>query len=293
MIAALLKLSRWQEFIPWTLPLTLLGALMAYRYGDVRLDGRLLVVAIANILAVAYAFMVNDIEDAEDDRYNPHRAPYNAITAGELSVRLGWSVALITALLALMLFASLGTATLLLGGLMVVLGHLYSWHGVRLKALPVVDILSHILMLSALIMATPYWTYHNDPSLEVWSLLACAALFSAYGQLYNQYRDFEADRTAKLRNTASLLGKPLTQLVSYGAIVGAVICLAFPIISGAFPYELGLAVIASLPIAWYFGRGRDMRGDKTEEAISQGQVQFLIVMNAALLIWLAYVLIRG
>lgn len=293
MIAALLKLSRWQEFIPWTLPLTLLGALMAYRYGEAQLDGRLALVALANILAVAYAFMVNDIEDAEDDRYNPHRAPYNAITAGELSVKMGWAAALVTALLALGLFALLGTAPLLLGGLMVVLGHLYSWHGVRLKALPVVDILSHILMLSALIMATPYWTYHNDPSPEVWALLGCAALFSAYGQLYNQYRDFEADRAAKLRNTASILGQGPTQILGYGAIVGAVICLAFAILRGAFPYELGLAVVASLPIAWYFGRGRDMRGDKSEEAITQGQVQFLIVMNAALLIWLAYILLRG
>ena len=83
---AILKLSRWQESIPFVIPLTLLGGLMAYRFADVRLDERLLYVLLANILAVIYAFMINDIEDAEDDQKgDPERAKRNVIASGELS----------------------------------------------------------------------------------------------------------------------------------------------------------------------------------------------------------------
>jgi 4-hydroxybenzoate polyprenyltransferase len=288
-IPAVLKLTRWSEFIPWALPLTLLGALMAYRFGEsIALDRRFWLVLLANILAVAYAFMVNDIEDADDDRRNPHRAPFNAITAGELSVRGAWIAAFGVAIIGLGSFALLGLDVFLAGALTIVLGHLYSWRKIRLKALPLVDILSHVLMLSALLMVAPYLVYDNQPTIEVWLLIISVTLFSAYGQLHNQWRDFEADRTAKLKNTASIIGKQATQWTGYASVVVAVICLAITIFQGAFPLELIGVVIAAIPIAWLFGRGRDMRGDKSDAKLDQGQVQFLIVVNVVLLAWFFY-----
>ncbi|MBE0580897.1 hypothetical protein, partial [Devosia sp.] len=62
--AGLIKLTRWKEYIPFVVPLTILGALLAARPNNVLLDWRLVAVTLANILAVAYAFMINDIEDA-------------------------------------------------------------------------------------------------------------------------------------------------------------------------------------------------------------------------------------
>lgn len=290
-VPAVLKLSRWSEFIPWTLPLTLLGALMAYRFGEgVRLDGRFGVVLAANILAVAYAFMVNDIEDAEDDRRNPHRAPFNAITAGELSARGAWIAAFGVAIIGLILFGLLGLNVFLVGLLTIVLGHLYSWRAVRLKALPIVDILSHVLMLSALLMVAPYLVYDDQPTIEVWLLIISVTLFSAYGQLHNQSRDFEADQAANLNNTASIIGKPMTEWVGYASVAIAAICMFIPIVQGAFPIELLGVVLVALPIAWLFGRGRDMRGDESEAKLDQGQVQFLILGNIVLIVWFIYVI---
>jgi len=289
---AILKLSRWQEFIPWTLPLTLLGGLMAYRFAEARLDERLLLILVANCLAVAYAFMINDIEDAPDDASgDPVRAARNAIAAGEISRRAGWLVALVTAAVAAGLFALGGKTVFAIGLVTIALAHLYSWKPVRLKALPLLDILSHVLFLSALLMLAPYFVYDHAPTLEVWMLVIAVTLISAYGQLYNQMRDYAADRAAGLKNTASVLGKKATEILGYSSVIVAMVCLAVPIIQGAFPYELILVVIAAIPIAHFFGRGRDMRGDTAQDAIGDVQVQFLLVANIVLVAWYVLVLL--
>ncbi len=287
---AILKLSRWQEFIPFTLPLSLLGALMAYRFMEnITLDWQLGVVILANFLAVGYAFMVNDIEDAEDDKHDPERAARNAISMGELSKKTAWLASLAVAGGAALLYALVGWRVFGVGMLTLLLSHFYSWKPVRLKALPVVDILSHVLMLSGLLMLAPYLAYHATLPWEVWLLFISVSLFSGYGQFYNQARDFEADRAAGLKNTASLLGKQATHWVSYASVGVAVICLIIPIIYGAFPLELLPILIVATPIGYYFGRGKDMRGDKASDEIGEGQVQFLIVVNLVLLAWLFYV----
>ncbi|NJO84468.1 MAG: hypothetical protein HC828_17980, partial [Blastochloris sp.] len=73
-VHGLIQLTRWKEYVPFVIPLTILGALLASRPYDTALDWRLAVVTLANILAVAYAFMINDIEDAPDDARDPDRA---------------------------------------------------------------------------------------------------------------------------------------------------------------------------------------------------------------------------
>ena len=287
---AIVKLSRWAEYVPFTVPLTLFGGLLAYRFAeDVSLDWRLFCVLIANCLAVGYAFIINDIEDAEDDLSEPGRGARNAVASGELSKRAAWIVGLVAALLALGLYALAGRVALLTGAGVVVLGHLYSWKPVRLKALPLLDILSHVLMLSMLLLLAPYLVYHDSPR-EVWLFAASMTLISAYGQLYNQARDFDADRTAGLHNTASLLGKNLTQGLAYLSIAGAVVFLIGAVIVGSFPLWLAGVIVVTLPLAHFVGRGRDMRGDEATDAVGDIQVQFLALVNVLALVWLAYVL---
>ena len=47
-----LQLSRWQEFVPFVLPLTVLGALLGAEFTARPLDGRLLASLAGNMLAV-------------------------------------------------------------------------------------------------------------------------------------------------------------------------------------------------------------------------------------------------
>ena len=82
-IRGLIQLTRWQEYVPFVVPLTLLGGLLAARPNGIDLDWRLVAVTLANILAVAYAFMINDIEDAPDDARDPARRDGRGQETGE------------------------------------------------------------------------------------------------------------------------------------------------------------------------------------------------------------------
>ena len=55
---AILKLSRWRQHVPYTLPLVIAGALLAVTQANAALDWRLLAVVMANILAMTFAFMI-------------------------------------------------------------------------------------------------------------------------------------------------------------------------------------------------------------------------------------------
>ncbi len=289
---AILKLSRWHEFIPFTLPLTLVGGLLAARFNDsVQLDERLLYVLIANFLAMSYAFMINDIEDAEDDKLNPARGAKNAVSAGEISKSAAWGAALAAAVMALVLYALAGRGALISGLLILVLSHFYSWKPVRLKALPVVDVLSHVLMLSTLLMLAAYFIYTDTPG-KAWPMIISVTLFSAYGQLYNQIRDYEEDRTAGLKNTASFLGKRLTMALSYLAFAVALACIFIAIFNGTFPLGLMGVVVVSIPLLLWMGKGRDFRGTQTSDLLANLQVQLLAVANLILICWLAYVILK-
>lgn len=286
-VKAILKLTRWKEFVPFTTILSWLGGLVAYQLYDAKLDWRLLAVMIGNLGAVGYAFMINDIEDAADDARDPNRAGSNPIAAGELDIKSAWIASLITAGVAVLAYALCGGLPFAIGLLTLVLAHLYSWKPVRLKARPLIDILSHALFLSTLLFLAPFYIYAENLG-KLWVVALGTFLVSANGQLYNQVRDFEVDRLAGLHNTASILGKTITGYLSTGTIVGSALCLVVTILQGVFPLWLGLVVLVSVPIVLFLGRHNttDMRGNETTDILGLVQMQFLIVANITLLVWL-------
>lgn len=287
-LSAILKLTRWHEFLLFTSVLTLLGGLTAHQqHDDINLDWRLIVVLLANLASMAYAFMINDIEDAEDDAHEAERGDRNPITTGELSKRTGWLAAFGIAGVALLGYAIAGLYPLLTGILILVLAHLYSWKPVRLKGLPLVDILSHALFLSMLLYLAAFFIYSTDLGI-LWILAIGTFLISAYGQLYNQVRDYDADRAAGLKNTASVLGKTVTMILAYSSLGGFVLSLVISAVAGIFPLWLGIVLLVSGSLILYLGRNNkhDMRGTTTDDPIARIQEQILLIFNIILLAWL-------
>jgi 4-hydroxybenzoate polyprenyltransferase len=285
-LVSLVRLSRWREFVPFTVPLTVFAALLSGK----PLDWRLIAVTIANVLAVAYAFMINDIEDAPDDMLDPARAARNPIAMGELSTRSGWAVSGIIALLSLALYAVGGWWVLGIGVLTVLLSHFYSWKPVRLKAWPVADVTSHSLMLSGLLFLAGYFTYDVNPG-WVWLIMLAFTLVSIYGQLYNQIRDFEMDKTAGLHNTAIIVGERITRLLMYLCIGLAIVFFLAAFALGVLPIWLpflGVAIFVAVMLV--YRPGKDMRGGAVADTSGQIQIQFLITSNAIVAVWLFLVL---
>jgi 4-hydroxybenzoate polyprenyltransferase len=284
---AVLRLARWKEHILFTLPLTVLGVNMAVYANDLALtvDYRLPALLVGNILAVTCAFMINDVEDAPDDAREAARAARNPVSGGELTPREGWAASLVTALLALGCYAFLPLEAFLTGALTVILAFLYSWRGVRLKAWPVIDVVSHVLLLSALLFLAGYLAYHSAPG-EVWLVAVGVALVSAYGQLYNQLRDYAMDRAAGLRNTASILGPRHTRRLMYAALALAVLCLVLTVLLGLWPLWLIAVPVLMAPLLVLFRPGTDMRGTEAIDASGRLQWGAMIIANCAVLIWL-------
>jgi 4-hydroxybenzoate polyprenyltransferase len=289
-IRGLIRLTRWKEYVPFVIPLTVLGALLATRPNGIALDWRLLAVTMGNILAVAYAFMINDIEDAPDDARDPARAARNPISMGEIGVRVGYNACRIVALVTLIMYALGGLWALAIGVVTLLLSHLYSWRPVRLKAWPVTDVVSHSLMLSGLLLLAGYFAYHTHPGI-VWFVAAAVTLVSVYGQLYNQLRDFEMDKAAGLFNTAIVLGEQRTRFVMYASIGLAVACLLAAIFQGVFPLWLGIVLLISIPISIFVSPKTDMRGGAAVEMSGAMQWQALIIANLTVAAWLVYDLI--
>lgn len=282
--AALLRLTRWREHVPFTIPLTIVGGLLAAEPAAT-VDWRLLAIAAGNVLAMSFAFMLNDIEDAPDDALEPAKKAHNVISSGLLSRREGQAATGFVCILAFALFTTAGAFTLLLGALMLALCYLYSAHPFRFKARPLTDVISHALMLSGLIIAIGYFAYDREPG-AVWLVIAAASLFSAYGQFYNQVADFEVDQQAGLKNTAGFLGKSLTSLLGQASLVLALICMAAAISQGLFPVWLGTVLLIGLFTCLLFPWELDMRGNLAQGGGNM-QRPGLIVANLVALTWLA------
>lgn len=285
-LAGAARLTRWKEHLPFTVPVTLMGVNMAVAGQPALLDARSGLVLAANILAVACAFMINDIEDAGDDAADPERGARNAIAHGDLARSDGWLAALLTGGLALALYALMPPLVFATGCLTLILAVLYSWRAVRLKAIPVLDVIAHVLMLSALLFLAGFFVYDSSPGAAWWAVVG-VALVSAYGQLYNQLRDFDLDRAAGLRNLAALLGRAWTRRLMYVALALAAACLAVTIAQGLWPAWLAIAPIILAPAVAWRRSSRDMRGTAAIDISGRWQWGFMLVANLMMIAWLA------
>jgi 4-hydroxybenzoate polyprenyltransferase len=290
-LRGLIRLTRWKEYVPFVIPLTILGALLATQKSSVHLDWRLIAVTLANILAVAYAFMINDIEDAPDDARDPERAARNPVSSGEIGIKVGYTACRVVAAVTLCLYVLGGLWVLGIGVATLLLSHLYSWRPVRLKAWPVTDIVSHSLMLSGLLLLAGFFIYDSAPGI-VWFVTAGVTLFSVYGQLYNQLRDYDMDKAAGLYNTAIILGEANTRRAIYLTIALAGACILAATVQNAFPLWLGVVVLGGVAVSMLFRPKTDMRGSQFVDASGAVQVQGLFVFNLIAIVWLVAVLVQ-
>src|SRR5260221_6322316 len=287
-----IRLTRWREYVPFVIPLTVLGAILASQAQNVALDWRLIVVLVANSLAVGYAFMINDIEDAPDDAREAARAARNPVASGELTPRQGWAASLTVAIITLILYGLAGVWPFIVGSLTLALSHFYSWKPIRLKAWPVTDIVSHSLMLSGLLFLAGYFAYGSNPGL-VWLVAAAATLLSVYGQLYNQLRDYDMDVAAGLYNTAIVVGKGNARLLMYSSAAVSVALTLYAVYVQVIPLWIISVPLLIAPV-FYFIRPpkNDARGCPSADVSGDVQTHILVLANVTTAIWLFAIMLH-
>jgi 4-hydroxybenzoate polyprenyltransferase len=284
-----LQLTRTGEHVPFVVPLTLLGGLLAARATGRPLDIRMALIVGANALAVAYAFMINDVEDAPDDAADPTKAARNVVSRGALSVRRAQLYCGLAAVGAAALYLMVGGWAAPIGLAVLALSHLYSWRPIRLKSLPLVDVLSHSLMLGGLLVLAGSAVYPGGTGAALGFSLAATAI-SAYGQLYNQLRDFHTDQRAGLRNTIAWLGPDRARLLMYAALVLGLMVLLGAIAGGSFPLSFGIAIAFGAMVSLRIPLAKDMRGGEAVEVSGRLQSRGLITLNIGTAAWLTWIL---
>lgn len=282
-IHGLLKLLRYREYVPFVFLTSLVGIKLA----DAPLDWRLPVVLAANFMTVCFAFMINDIEDADLDALHPGKRLRNPVSSGELARAWANTAAGAVALMTIALGMLLGGWALLLLIAGLVLGWTYSWQALRLKAIPVADLISHTLMLAGLQFLVGYFTYAHG-SWSVWPVFAAFMLFSAYGELYNELHDYETDRAAGLRTTAVVLGTAVTRGLMYLFLLGSSVLVLLAIWQQLVPLEVVAIPVLVLLVMLVRRPKRDARGQLSLDFSGSLQVPALVSINVTVIGWVLY-----
>jgi 4-hydroxybenzoate polyprenyltransferase len=196
-------LTRYKEY-PFFVTIT---SLLAAAAAHGTLGWKLIGVLSANLLAVAFAFMINDVEDAPDDALDPAKVGRNPVSAADISARTGRLASFGVALAAGLVYAFLGLWPFITGLSCLVIAYLYSWRRVRLKSMPFADLASHCLILAGLQYLAAYFSFAPAPfSRWVYPFIFVVA-FSLYGELFNELRDLKGDQEAGITHTANLIGQ--------------------------------------------------------------------------------------
>lgn len=219
-IKGYLKLTRFNEYVYFVIVTTLLG--VAAARGEFNL--RFVLVLIANLLSVGFAFMINDVEDAPDDALNEEKINRNPVSAGMLSVREAKTASFLVMLVSAAFYIILGGKAMLYGLFSLVLGVLYSYHGVRLKSIAFLDLLSHCWLLAGLQTLTGYYTFTDEFTQTLLFPLLFVICVSLYGQLFNEIRDFDGDKRTTMRHTAIVLGEKRAHFVMLAVLALGAIC---------------------------------------------------------------------
>lgn len=220
-ILALIRLARYKEFTFFVTVTTLLGVAAAGGQFGWKFIG----VWAANWLAVAFAFMINDVEDADDDALNPEKVNRNPVSAGDLTHRTATRASLVVAGASAVLYLMLGLWPAILGLVSLALGYLYSWRVIRFKNMPFIDLASHCMMLAGLQFLPGMLAFNTHEVFFDWIFpfifIVCISL---YGELFNELRDLDGDLAAGLNHTASKLGYKPTYLIMMSLLSVGVVC---------------------------------------------------------------------
>ncbi len=283
-IKGLLKLTRFDEYVYFVEITTLLGVAAAAG----TFDWRMLVLLPANWLAVGFAFMINDIEDAPDDALSSNKINRNPVSAGLITPKTARIWTFIVGIISAALFALLGTWPFVFGLISLILGFLYSYRGVRLKTMAFLDVASHCLMLAGLQFLCGYFTYTNKLNQQWFWPFVFVVSISVYGELYNEIRDFEGDKAANLRHTAIVLGEKVSHaLMLIVLVIGGFSGIVSFLIIDLIPFWvfMVMAILAALSIIPSLIKIR--HGDSSMAI--QGSLQKPLERAAAIALLLQYV----
>ncbi|ASJ03244.1 4-hydroxybenzoate polyprenyltransferase [Thermococcus profundus] len=163
----------------------------------------------AGVLFVWYAFSINNCFDVDTDSLNPDKVKKNPIASGELSFAGGLTLSIVLSLLGVLIASKTNPVMFAIYVLMTALATIYSAPP-RLKARPIIDVLSHGLFFGGLPFL--YGASIDGRISSIEALIALSVtLYSFALELRNHLGDYESDLKAGLKTTPVVLGKKVSE----------------------------------------------------------------------------------
>lgn len=236
-ILGIISLLRLKEYVYYVLIASILG--VSSSPGEV--GWRFAILLLANVLAVGFGFMVDDIEDAPDDALSIEPSDQNPISAGIITPKTARIATLIVGFLCTASYAFLGTWPLIFGGVALILGYFTSHRGFKLKSLVLFDILLKSLMLAWLPFLSAYFTYAKRLTQNgFWSFLFVMTLSLSIA-FYSKFRRAPIGQAPTKERNLPITGDRSTHMLIIIIVIIAV-----------FSGVMTLFVIEIIPL-WVFG----------------------------------------
>jgi len=201
------------------------------------------IVFLANVCLTAFTYAFNDVEDAEDDYHVLEKRKRNPIANKDLTKTQGYIISFSLLLAGLLLLSTISFLVFSLGLMLVLVGFLYSWKPVRLKAIPIIDLISHVVCLGILQFFIAYLTFRAF-DLFVIPFLMIIIPYSLIIQVLFELKDFKVDKKTKIKNTIQKLGGFDTKKLLI--FLGAIAIIGFIILIFTVPSEYHILTVLGL-----------------------------------------------
>lgn len=241
---------------------------------------------IFSVFSTTFAFVINDLSDAELDR--SAGVLRNPVSTGDLSLRGTISLALSFLLASLAALFSLSFHTSLLGLVTVFLYFTYSWI-VRAKARPILDIVYHGSCPA--LLAIMGYTEYRPFNATCFLLASMVFSLSAVSQILQEVRDYETDGKM-IKTTVTLLGKRRSLILCLAFCASAFIIFTLLFFYVVVPYQIlllsPLAYIIIIPII------RAVHNeDYVDRMLREIQEKRLVVNFSIIIVLLAALILKG
>lgn len=245
-INILLRLTRIKEHssipgVPWSLRLIFIFPLIFLISPQSLFSYKMVIIFLANFSLTAFLYAINDVEDAEDDNQILEKRKRNPISSGDLTKRQGYLISLLLLLIGLFLLLIISPLVFFVGLVLTSVGFFYSWKPVRLKSIPIVDLISHVICLGLLQFSTTYFTFRSFDSFFIPFLMIIIPV-SFMTDIFQELRDFKVDKKTKINNTIQKLGRfNIKKLLIASSVI---VITGFLIIFSTIPLEYNIILLS-------------------------------------------------
>jgi 4-hydroxybenzoate polyprenyltransferase len=216
----------------------------------------------AGFLLVAHIWILNDWSDYREDRVAVNNVAQARASKVARATLLRLSLG--SLLCSLALFGLLPLQTLIIAGIITVLGFVYSFPGLRSKGVIGLSSLTHFAGgIFHFLLGYSLFGEMNARALLI--SLFFALVFTA-GHATQEVQDYENDRASGVRTNPVCLGKKPIFLAAFVMFVMAFVYLAYLAVAGIVPVQLGFsALLLPFQAVWTF---QVLRGGLTHERLA-------------------------